>query len=426
LATSPSAAALAAPQPQQCLKLLSLGDWGTMEPLSIGMGPRMAAAAAAGSLGCASAAPAVLLQGDNFYSFGVDSAQDSQFDSKYQALFADPRFANTTMLVMQGNHDHYGSVSAQIEYSALDPTRRWTAPALNYSWTSSLNGVSVFLLTIDTYDLIGGDTDDNKSPTTYKAVVQPEMMTWIAQTLASPAAQAADWLLVRGHYPVYSASLDEHGDTRGLVVALDPLLQAYRVDAYLSGHEHILEHIARGTVNYFSSGAGGVTHTPVNAAYVGLMGYLDNAFGYMSHVFTKSSMTTRFHSQGLTDAGENVTYAATIASLAAQRRAAATAMPSPTAATSAPAPPPSAESGSSAGGVAFAVLLLLVSLAAAAYCAWRRYGARWSGGRVASAFGDDGAFSAYVDMRLAAPYRGGWGSAASGAVPAPDRSIQMV
>jgi len=453
LVTGSSATAPSATASTTCLKMLSLGDWGTAAPVADGFGPRMAAAAAAGSLGCAWPAAAVMLQGDNFYSFGVADASDPQFATKYQALFSDPRFAATPMLVMQGNHDHYGNVTGQTDYTWRDPTRRWWAPAANYTTTVSQNGVTVFLVTLDTWDMIGGDTDDNKSPTYYLPVL-PGFIAWVAQVLASPAAQSADWLVVRGHYPVYSGSLQEHGDTRGLVVTLDPLLQAYGVDMYLSGHEHVLEHIVRGSVAYFVSGAGGVTHAPVNATYPGMMGYLDGAFGYVSHVFTKDNCTTRFHSQGNGSApAEVVTYTATTQSLAPQRRAALAAptspapvpvaMPmstpapvpvqgvaprTPAPSSAAPTAAPSSSSSSSSGwGVFFLVLLLLVGLPAAALWAWRRFGARlFSGGRVSSPFTDDydeDAFSAHIDMRHVAPYRGVWSNAA---VPAPDRSIQMV
>ena len=49
------------------------------------------------------------------------------------------------------------------------------------------------------------------------------------------------WLLVAGHYPVYSAG--EHGDTDELIEYLLPLLVEFKVDAYLCGHDHISEHL---------------------------------------------------------------------------------------------------------------------------------------------------------------------------------------
>ena len=49
----------------------------------------------------------------------------------------------------------------------------------------------------------------------------------------------ADYLLVAGHYPVYSVA--EHGPTPGLLVRLLPMLYKYKVTAYLSGHDHNIQ-----------------------------------------------------------------------------------------------------------------------------------------------------------------------------------------
>ena len=47
------------------------------------------------------------------------------------------------------------------------------------------------------------------------------------------------WLLVAGHYPIYSAG--EHGDTTELQTYLVPLFRKYNVDAYFCGHDHLSE-----------------------------------------------------------------------------------------------------------------------------------------------------------------------------------------
>lgn len=50
---------------------------------------------------------------------------------------------------------------------------------------------------------------------------------------------SAPYLLVAGHYPVYSIS--EHGPTQCLIDRLKPLLYQYRASAYLCGHDHNLQ-----------------------------------------------------------------------------------------------------------------------------------------------------------------------------------------
>jgi tartrate-resistant acid phosphatase type 5 len=81
-----------------------------------------------------------------------------------------------------------------------------------------------------------------------------EQFQWIKTTLAS---SKADWLFVLGHYPVWSVG--SHGPTPALLRDLMPLLHQYKVDAYIGGHEHNMEHIRDDLypIDYFIAGAGG-------------------------------------------------------------------------------------------------------------------------------------------------------------------------
>jgi len=60
-------------------------------------------------------------------------------------------------------------------------------------------------------------------------------------TLAVSQRPYLDWVLVAGHYPIYSRG--PHGDTDELVTYLWPLLLEFGVDAYICGHDHISEHL---------------------------------------------------------------------------------------------------------------------------------------------------------------------------------------
>ena len=47
-----------------------------------------------------------------------------------------------------------------------------------------------------------------------------------------------------------------HGDTPELIARVQPLLVKYGVQAYINGHDHVLQHIQRGAVDYICSGSG--------------------------------------------------------------------------------------------------------------------------------------------------------------------------
>lgn len=75
---------------------------------------------------------------------------------------------------------------------------------------------------------------------------------WIEHTLAS---STADYLIVLGHYPVWSIA--EHGPTNDLVNKLRPMLQKYRVTAYFCGHDHTMEYLQEkgSNIGYVVTGA---------------------------------------------------------------------------------------------------------------------------------------------------------------------------
>lgn len=147
--------------------------------------------------------------------------------------------------VLAGNHDHYGNVSAQIEYSTL--RSNWYYPSLYYSWVESRFGFTVEFVQLDTVTLAGQSADpltgeelqgtDPRMAPDDRAAADAQY-AWLNQTLA---ASTADFLFVSGHFPVWSVC--EHGPTGSLVTTLKPILEQHKVSAYFSGHDHCEEHI---------------------------------------------------------------------------------------------------------------------------------------------------------------------------------------
>jgi tartrate-resistant acid phosphatase type 5 len=79
-------------------------------------------------------------------------------------------------------------------------------------------------------------------------------LDWLDRALSSSKAH---WRIVVGHHPVFSGG--RHGSTPSLVTELKPLLDRHKVQVYLNGHDHDLQHIVTDGVHYVTSGAGAKT-----------------------------------------------------------------------------------------------------------------------------------------------------------------------
>lgn len=221
------------------------------------------------------------------------------------ASAAHPSLARTTQ-----NHDYKGDPQAEVDYTTQGPDKRWTMPArwYNKTFTSDDGSFTVDLVMIDTVNLAGEATTVEfdrlvaagelafEETTWWREYVASgrqerdaaDQMTWIKSTLAN---SQADWLIVSGHYPVYSAG--EHGNTAILDMELKPLLQQYKVDAYINGHDHTLQHLqdsATGT-QYFVSG-NGAKRGSINSPKLAQLKFGVVDPGFMSHMITKDSMVT--------------------------------------------------------------------------------------------------------------------------------------
>ncbi|KAK6179462.1 hypothetical protein SNE40_011817 [Patella caerulea] len=185
--------------------------------------------------------PSFILEiGDNFYYDGVANVSDHRFRDTFEEVYTAPSLQVPWYLVA-GNHDHNGNVTAQIMYTQT--SERWNFPDLYYPLSFTVPGTSdtVDIVMIDTVSLCGNVLDDfhgyqPKAPENLK--VAEDQWTWIEEKLAK---SKATYLLVAGHFPVYSIA--EHGPTECLVDRLLPMLYKYRVTAYMCGHDHNLQHL---------------------------------------------------------------------------------------------------------------------------------------------------------------------------------------
>ena len=242
------------------LNFLVMGDWGGSGSSPFTTGGEIATAKGMGLVGAATNSKFALALGDNFYSSGIGTDEhDSRFQSTFENVFtAESLKADDFFRVVAGNHDHKGNVTAQIAYS--DHSNRWSFPSLYYTFTETApDGATVQVVYIDTVVLSGDSSHPETAqelpghlyPGPADAAAAETQMQWLEATLA---ASTADYIVVGGHYPVYS--ICEHGSTASLIATVKPLLEKYGVTTYVAGHDHCAQAILPGKgVDYHGVGS---------------------------------------------------------------------------------------------------------------------------------------------------------------------------
>ena len=164
----------------------------------------------------------IFLLGDNFYNAGVTSIDDANWKLHFEQPFSAERY-RCPFYACLGNHDYYGNVAAQIEYS--QSSKRWQMPAAYYSFEHPIgDGKKAEFFVLDTTPIEEGD---------YSTGAQ---VRWLDQKLQK---SQADWKIVVGHHPLFTGG--EHGRSRRNYRHLVPILDKHQIDLYICGHDHDLQ-----------------------------------------------------------------------------------------------------------------------------------------------------------------------------------------
>jgi len=240
--------------PQQSagsLNFLVISDWGGKGGTNqVAVGNQMGLTAAAQK------SSFVVTCGDNYHGSGISGAESHRWKTEYEDIYSNPSLM-IPWYPSLGNHDNRGRVEAEIAYSKISP--RWKMPARYYTHTEKIDGTNEALFVhLDTSPFV---TAYRKKGSSYRVAGQdPKVqLRWLDSVLG---ASRARWKIVIGHHPVYSAA-PTHGDTKELIADVLPLLQKYGVQVYFCGHDHVLQHLSHGGVNFFVCG-GGSSHRTVN------------------------------------------------------------------------------------------------------------------------------------------------------------------
>ncbi len=173
-----------------------------------------------------------VLLGDNFYNSGVRSVSDPLW-----GLFINLEATAPVFFAVLGNHDYGGSYDAQSAYSFVDP--KWNMPARYYSKQLYFEHGIICGIFFDSYFL------------------DKYQLNWLEFILSSKSCQSDNaYRIVFTHYPIHTVGLFVDDDrVAALKREVRPLLEKYRVHAYIAGHEHEFSVFNENGVEYVTSGS---------------------------------------------------------------------------------------------------------------------------------------------------------------------------
>ncbi|CAA0353941.1 unnamed protein product [Arabidopsis thaliana] len=194
----------------------------------------------------------VISVGDNFYDDGLKGVNDPSFEASFSHIYTHPSLQKQWYSVL-GNHDYRGNVEAQLSKVLTQKDWRWFC---RRSCVLSSGMVDFFF----------ADTN----PFVEKYFTEPEDHTYdwrnvlprnkyISNLLHDLDLEIknsrATWKFVVGHHGIKTAG--NHGVTQELVDQLLPILEENKVDLYINGHDHCLQHIgSHGKTQFLTSGGG--------------------------------------------------------------------------------------------------------------------------------------------------------------------------
>ncbi len=229
------------------LDFLVVGDWGRN-----GTSHQREVALQMGQAGAKLGSRTVFSVGDNFYEDGVQSATDPQWRTSFEDIYTAGALQVPWHAAL-GNHDYRGVPQAQLDYAKT--SLRWRMPSRYYKVAGSEFGAPyVDFFVIDTSPLVHQYREKVHSVIAANVASQDvdAQLKWLDQELGKSEAA---WKLVIGHHTIYSGG-SGHGDTPETQELIEPLLHNHGVQAYIHGHDHDLQQIRRGRVDYLCCGAG--------------------------------------------------------------------------------------------------------------------------------------------------------------------------
>lgn len=172
----------------------------------------------------------ITLLGDNFYPLGVSSLEDPQWDT-YNDIFK--RIKNPIYSIL-GNHDYQQNPKAQIEYE------NWIMK--DYYFKEEFDNIDLYFLDTNQFNLEWVSEDIIKKVHNQKPEVLIEkQISWLENELSKNINKKK---IVFGHYPMLTNGRYIY-QIQKMYDGLIQTFKKYKVNLYISGHEHNIQYIKR-------------------------------------------------------------------------------------------------------------------------------------------------------------------------------------
>ncbi len=254
------------------LHLVALGDFGSGDVHQIAVAHAMAKrnAEAPFDLG--------ISLGDNFYRCGVHNDSDHLWTTRWEDLYTP---LGISFYASLGNHD-YGHppiicpeqrASPKAEVAYTEHSKSWRMPSRYYTFLAG----PVRFFAIDTEGWSDAELD------------------WLTETLeATQNEPGVEWRIVYGHHPMYTSGV--HLNERRIAVLrreLAPLFHQTNVDLYIAGHDHDMEDLRAGGIEYLICGAGGAHLRAVHHAQPESL-FHATTYGFLDVTIDQHKLTAAF------------------------------------------------------------------------------------------------------------------------------------
>lgn len=237
---------------------------------------------------------ALFLLGDNWYGdmgVGYDSPR---WQRQFEQMYPTSHFPGPCYAVL-GNHDYEHKISSKVDlelgYASYAKGTRWTMPARWYTFLYPQQDPVITFICLDTN--LPGTKHDTFLPWSFEMSKEQrdQQDAWFRAELAKP--RTTPFVGVLGHHPLYTNGI--HRDQKILIRDWDALIRQYKVDFWISGHDHDLQHLefAGHPTSFVISGGGGAelvnwTTPPEERGPFG-----NKALGFSDMEFAKDSILFR-------------------------------------------------------------------------------------------------------------------------------------